>query len=238
MNRSDEPFLSRWSRLKHEGAHKHPDRALPAGDSEADKGRAAAGSARTPDATDGTGDARERAARQHGEARLEDVKSIDIDALDFDLDFECFMRKGVPDELRNKALRKLWTSNPIFGHIDGLDDYCEDFSDAAWVSPDFKTAYQIGRGFLSEEEVAAAQVLDKPRPDAVATGQASATAASTSSAPDRRGNETAGDHSDVASVEVDQPEPAPAAELAMNDTDDSAQGHNSAPNGARSVKQA
>jgi hypothetical protein len=37
------------------------------------------------------------------------------------------MREGVPEALRNRALRKLWLSDPVLANLDGLNDYDEDF---------------------------------------------------------------------------------------------------------------
>ncbi len=37
------------------------------------------------------------------------------------------MQKGVPEELKTLALRKLWRSDPIFARIDGLDDYDDNY---------------------------------------------------------------------------------------------------------------
>ena len=44
-----------------------------------------------------------------------------------DSDYSGFLSQGVSEELRNKALRKLFLS-PQFNVVDGLDDYCEDFT--------------------------------------------------------------------------------------------------------------
>jgi len=52
----------------------------------------------------------------------------DIDTLEEESDFRVFMSDGVPDKLRRLALRKLWSSNPLFGFRDGLNDYDEDFT--------------------------------------------------------------------------------------------------------------
>ena len=54
------------------------------------------------------------------------------------------MKEGVPTELRNRALRKLWRVNPVFGHLDGLNDYDGDFTDAATVVKGLKTLYKVG----------------------------------------------------------------------------------------------
>jgi len=61
------------------------------------------------------------------------AEGIDIEELEYDSDFTPFMDAKVPKALKRMALRKLWRSNPILANIDGLNDYDEDFSDAAAV---------------------------------------------------------------------------------------------------------
>ena len=63
-----------------------------------------------------------------------------------------FMANGVPTYLRRRAMRALWRSNPVFANLDGLVDYGDDFTDAANVVPDIKTAYQVGKGMLKHVE--------------------------------------------------------------------------------------
>ena len=65
-------------------------------------------------------------------------------------DFSAFMNAAVPERLRRRALRKLWLTDPAFANVDGLVDYGDDFTDAATVIENIKTAYQVGRGFLSK----------------------------------------------------------------------------------------
>ncbi|MDM7947783.1 MAG: DUF3306 domain-containing protein, partial [Oceanibaculum nanhaiense] len=56
--------------------------------------------------------------------------------------------------LQRKALRKLWASDPVLACLDGLNDYEEDFTDAATVIEGMKSSYQVGRGFLTDAELA------------------------------------------------------------------------------------
>ena len=51
----------------------------------------------------------------------------ELDSLGADSDYSAFMGKGVPADLRQKALRKLFQS-PKFNIRDGLDDYDWDMS--------------------------------------------------------------------------------------------------------------
>ena len=50
-----------------------------------------------------------------------------LDALDENSDYSAFLGKGVPPDLRQKALKKLFHS-PKFNVRDGLDDYDWDFT--------------------------------------------------------------------------------------------------------------
>jgi hypothetical protein len=99
MSGGEERPISRWSRLKQE-ARERDDAAL-AGDD----------------------------APPPADAPVEDPTADlpDIDTLDKDSDYTVFMREGVPEALRNRALRKLWLSDPVLANLDGLNDYDEDF---------------------------------------------------------------------------------------------------------------
>ena len=77
----------------------------------------------------------------------------DIDALDADSDFTPFMQSKVPEFLRRRALQVLWRSNPVLANVDGLVDYGEDFTDAARVIEGMQTAYRVGKGFMTDEEL-------------------------------------------------------------------------------------
>ena len=64
---------------------------------------------------------------------------------------DLFFKDGVPDRLRQIALRRVWKLNPIIRFADAeINDYHEDFTDAATVIEGMQTAYQVGRGYLSE----------------------------------------------------------------------------------------
>lgn len=62
------------------------------------------------------------AGAQAGEAP-EDLDLPDIESLTGNSDFTAFMKEGVPDDLKNLALRKLWRSDPVYANLDGLNDY-------------------------------------------------------------------------------------------------------------------
>jgi hypothetical protein len=91
-----------------------------------------------------------------------------IEELTADSDYTVFFQKNVPEALKNAALRKLWHSDPIFGHLDGLDHYAEDFNlvDAPITLAD--TSYKVGKGFLDDFEEKLAEL---ETPDADETGR-------------------------------------------------------------------
>lgn len=82
------------------------------------------------------------------EAEVEElVKSLpDIETMTEESDFTVFLQKGIPQELKQRALRRLWRLNPIFANLDGLNDYDDDFTDAALVVKNLKTLYEVGKG--------------------------------------------------------------------------------------------
>jgi hypothetical protein len=106
-----EAFLERWSRLKAEARvdhetepaqHESPVPADPESPAEAG--------------------AHEAAPAGPIEQELPDLEDLDEDA-----DYSAFLTPRVEQTLRRKALRKLFHS-PKFNVCDGLDDYCEDFT--------------------------------------------------------------------------------------------------------------
>lgn len=176
-----ENFLARWSRRKRQiqtggNAAGEDDATLENGHAgaavDARDGRPGAGRpahlAEPADLHAPSGDARPAGledAQPGSEGQgPRDFSDVDFDKLDFDSDYTTFMEKDVPDDVRNLALRKLWASNPVLTFMDGLDDYCEDYTDAAVCMPvgTMKSAYKFGRGFLSDEEVAEWEALGKP----------------------------------------------------------------------------
>ena len=79
---------------------------------------------------------------------LDELDLPDPDTLNAGDDFRAFMREAVPDRLRRRALRRLWTSNPALANLDALVDYGEDYTDSATVVANLQTAYQVGKGIL------------------------------------------------------------------------------------------
>lgn len=149
MAERDDDFLRRWSRRKSESRENLPHED-PAGEGEAEDGADKSEIARLADEGPEDKDAEAEAETQLTE---EDFKDFDFEALNFDSDYQQFMGKGIPEAIQRKALRKLWSSNPILANIDGLNDYDEDFTDAALAVDAIKTAYQVGRGYLTDDDL-------------------------------------------------------------------------------------
>lgn len=118
---SEESRLSRWSRRKHEAQQqtvKQDDRledGFPAGVE------------RQPEIKNPESNALDTQNKSAAEPVFTDDDMPDIDSLSEDSDFSGFMSPGVSDELRNLALRKLFSA-PSFNIRDGLDEYDEDYT--------------------------------------------------------------------------------------------------------------
>ncbi len=124
----DDGFLARWSRRKRsEGEERAPAGGEPPAEAEAL--RPAPPAAERPDAE-----------------ILEELGLPDPATLGPGDDFSAFMARAVPERLRQRALRRLWASNPVLANLDGLLDYGEDFTDATLVVADLATAYRVGQG--------------------------------------------------------------------------------------------
>jgi hypothetical protein len=81
---------------------------------------------------------------------LEKYDLPDPDAIELGTDITGFMRKEIPELLRRKALRALWRSNPVLAVLDGLNDYDEDFSNAATAVNGVQTLYKVGQGMFDK----------------------------------------------------------------------------------------
>jgi hypothetical protein len=151
MAEPDDPFLTRWSRRKRTAND----------DGETPDGAAAEDAAPEEDAALG-------AAAHPDEAEIV-AQLPDIDSLEESSDFTVFLKEGVPEALRRKALRKLWRLNPVFANLDGLNDYDEDYTLATSALTAVKTIYKVGKGMISEEDEepkpsAAPETPDEPTP--------------------------------------------------------------------------
>lgn len=157
----DTGFLRRWSQRKRRAEE---EQALPeeaAAETEAEEGE----------------------AEVDPEEQQRLIDSLpDIETLTDQSDLSAFMQRNVPDELRNRALRKMWRSNPVYACVDGLNDYDLDYTDAAMVVKNLKTSYQVGKGFVRKvqdttEAVAPAETAEPETQTAEEQGEAEPEAA-------------------------------------------------------------
>jgi hypothetical protein len=89
-----------------------------------------------------------------------------IESLDKDSDYTPFLAENVPEELAQKAFRKLWRSDPEFAVLDGLNDYDEDYSALGIVEMVVETAYKVGKGLVTEDETDGPDETAEAEPEA------------------------------------------------------------------------
>jgi putative acetyltransferase len=149
----EEPFLRRWSRRKLEAKDAPEQRNA---EQEADARPAPSGAVEVEPG---------QAPRQLTEA---DFADVDFEALDAKSDYTRFLAPGVPEAIKQKALRRLWASDAVFSQVDPFQEYAGDFTDAAVAVPagTLKTAYRIGKGYLTDQEVAEWEKLGQPPEEA------------------------------------------------------------------------
>jgi hypothetical protein len=123
----DRGFLARWSARKRQV--------------EADR----------PSPAPAEADAEVAALAEQEAANRAAAEAVDLDSLDAASDYTVFLKRGVPDALRRQALRKLWRSNPVLACLDGLNDYDENFADPSLNMAVFKSAWQVGKGYLTDD---------------------------------------------------------------------------------------
>lgn len=113
---ADEPFLSRWSRLKQASREEAPPAPTASADDAAAQSLAEARAAAEP--------------AGHGEdgAPVDEPPELPpLESLTEESDFSAFMQATVDPALRRMALRKMW-SNPKYALVDPLDPFRADFA--------------------------------------------------------------------------------------------------------------
>lgn len=116
--------------------------------------------------------------RELTEEEAEAVRRLPpLESLTETSDFTPFLADNIPGFIRNRALKILWRSDPLFGFQDGLDDYAENFRvidkliDAAAES-----SYRPGKGYdfpedeTEEEAGEAGEEAEFQSADATAAG--------------------------------------------------------------------
>ncbi|MGC6453688.1 MAG: DUF3306 domain-containing protein [Candidatus Puniceispirillaceae bacterium] len=108
------------------------------------------------------------AAESEEDAALDDDQLLrkygltDPEEIEDEAGLEAFMENGLPDRLRQMALRRMWRLNPLFRFADEMVEYGENYTDAATVIDGMTTAYQVGKGYLQKT----LDALDEEAPDA------------------------------------------------------------------------
>jgi len=145
-----EGFVKRWSRRKSAAREQaRADAGEPAREPAAEGADAAPAPAPA-----------EAPARRDPEPAVDLDSLPDIESLTYESDYTVFLRKGVPAELRKRALARLWRSDPILANLDGLVDYADDYADPSLVRPGIETLYRVGQGLLRKPEEASVQEPD------------------------------------------------------------------------------
>ncbi len=153
--KSEESFISRWSRRKTDVANKPDMDALNTISESQSIGEVVVLADPNPEQT--------AKIKQNQEKVFTDEDMPPIDSLTDDSDFSIFMSPGVSDTLRNLALRKLF-SGASFNIRDGLDDYDDDFRTFAGlgdlVTCDMKHQMEMEDDRKQEEAEAAEAVAE------------------------------------------------------------------------------
>jgi hypothetical protein len=175
--RDDEGFAQRWSRLKQQArAEEEREKAPPADDKPAAEG----------DADENKEETKEK---PFDPADLPPVESLTKDS-----DYSPFMRADVPEELRQKALRRLWASDPVLSSPELFDMHTLDYNAVPTFPEGVRTAFRVGRGILdafeleAEEKAAAAKAGPAEQPARADDSQSDKPSSQPSNAASQRGD--------------------------------------------------
>ncbi len=133
-----------------------------------------------------------------------------------------FMRAGVPEALKRRALRRLWKINPALGAVDGLVEYGEDYTDAALAVKTLQSVYEAkgGYGKLFASHDANADSADEDAPEAPAEEEAETAPAGDeaedAAAPAAGGAGAAASRSSESDVDAAEPPPRRATRMTFD----------------------
>ena len=78
---------------------------------------------------------------------LEKLNLPDPNKVKKEEELDAFFKSSIPERLKRIAMRRLWRINPIISFADSeINDYADDFTDAATVIDDLQTSYVVGQG--------------------------------------------------------------------------------------------
>ena len=158
--KGSEAFLSRWARLKQSGEAREvtstdePTVSLPAGGAMANTSIGVPLQAKIPE-------------EPHPEPILPDADAAaalpSLDSLTPQSDFSPFMARDVDPQLRNLAMKKLFT-DPHYNVMDRLDIYIDDYSVHTPLTLDVIRQMNISKtlGLFDHEEEVAKATVDAP----------------------------------------------------------------------------
>ena len=138
----NENFLSRWSKKKSKQKSEHETSKIESADFNSSQGDEVSKSSTSETSENDKLNDDELLKKYNlpNPEKIKKEKSLDV-----------FFKDGVPDRLRQIALRRVWRLNPIIRFADAeINDYHEDFTDAATVIEGMETAYKVGKGYLSD----------------------------------------------------------------------------------------
>jgi hypothetical protein len=139
MSENEEGFARRWSRLKQQARERPPEEA-PA-----------------PDLPVTTSDQPSPDGGEKPDEKPFDPATLPpVESLTKESDYTLFMRPEVPEELRQKALRRLWATDPVLSAPDGFDMHTLDYNAVPTFPEGVKTLYRIGQGMFDQHETEAA----------------------------------------------------------------------------------
>ena len=203
MSGEGEGFLSRWSRRKREAAAA-PEPAAPEPAAEAP----AELPADQPLDVQAEAAPAEPAKPRQACCPIPNLPEIDlaslprIEDLTAQSDFSLFLRPGIPQALRNAALRRMWSLDPAIRDYIGPVEYQWDFNAPGGLPFGFANELAGDIGRLLAQAIGKVEELVGPEPDDASPGTADG------------GGE--GDapvaESPVAAVPPDEPAPAPLPE--------------------------
>jgi len=213
MTTEDDNFFSRWSRRKvqvRSGESLPPEPVAP-------PPKVAA----VPVAVVATPTVAEPTPAEKAEEAPPTLTLDDVAKLTPESDFSSFVARGVPANVRNAAVKKLF-ADPHFNVMDGLDIYIDDYSKPSPLSAT-EMAKMVGAQFLKlvddpndkREPVATTSPSDARQPDEDVPQQAE-----TADAPEDNTAEHTADNTEVAPTEAPPLTAAAADPTEPNDSQD------------------
>ena len=143
---SNEGFMSRWSKRKSNLKHDQGNEKNLKGKTELQESNVNEQKTVIKEEVDDS-----QYSDLNDQELLEKFKLPNPEKIKKEKGLDLFFKDVVPDRLRQIALRRVWKLNPIIRFADAeINDYHEDFTDAATVIEGMQTAYQVGKGYLSE----------------------------------------------------------------------------------------